>query len=67
MLIIQSDSPPPTNAYIAYFDRGFWYYIAGEDRISQQNFNLISLFLTVMAVPPANPPLTTSIAIGGGG
>jgi hypothetical protein len=66
MLIIQSDAPPPANAYVAYFDRGFWYYIDGEDRISQKNFNLISLFLTVMAIPPANPPLTTSISIGGG-
>jgi hypothetical protein len=66
MLIIKSDAPPPPNAYIAYFDGGCWYYIAGDDRISQKNFNLISLFLTVMAIPPANPPLTTSISIGGG-
>jgi hypothetical protein len=66
MLIIKSDAPPPANAYVAYFDRGLWYYIAGDDRISQKNFNLISLFLTVMAIPPANPPLTTSISIGGG-
>jgi hypothetical protein len=67
MLIIQSEAPPPANAYVAYFDRGLWYYIAGDDRISQQNFNLISLFLTVMAIPPTSPPLTTSIALGGGG
>jgi hypothetical protein len=66
MLIIQSDAPPPANAYVAYFDRGLWYYIDGADRISQKNFNLISLFLTVMAIPPTNAPLTTSISIGGG-
>jgi hypothetical protein len=65
MLIIRSDALPPPNAYVAHFDRGFWYYIAGDDAISQQNFNLISLFLTVMAIPPTNPPLTTSISVGG--
>jgi len=67
MLIIHSDGPPPADAYVAYFDHGQWYYIAGEDVISQRNFNLIALFLTVMAYPPTNPPLTTSISIGGGG
>ena len=64
MLIIRSDALPPPNAYVVHFDRGFW-YIAGDDTISQQNFNLISLFLTVMAIPPTNPPLTTSITVGG--
>ena len=67
MLIIQSDTPPPPNAYVSYFDRGLWHYIDGDDTISQKNFNLISLFMTVMASPPTSAPLSTSITIGGGG
>ena len=65
ILIIKSDTLPPANAYVAYFDRGHWYYIDGEDQISQKNFNLIVLFLTVMAYPPTTVPLTTSINVGG--
>jgi hypothetical protein len=67
MLIIQSDAPPPADAYVTYFEHGLWYYIDRDDTISQKNFNLISLFMTVMAIPPTNPPLSTSISIGGGG
>jgi hypothetical protein len=66
MLVIHSDSPP-TNAYVAYFDRGEWYYIAGDDQISQKNFQLITLFLTMMAVPGGTQqPLTPAISVGGG-
>jgi hypothetical protein len=65
MLIIKSDALPPPNAYVVHFDRGFWYYIAGDDTISQRNFNLISLFMTVMAIPSTTLPLTTSITVGG--
>ena len=43
-----------------------WYYIDGHDVISQKNFNLIVLFLTVMAYPPTTAPLNTSISVGGG-
>jgi hypothetical protein len=57
---------PPLDAYVSYFDRGAWYYIAGDDDISQKNFNLISLFMTMMAVPSATPPLSPSISVGGG-
>jgi hypothetical protein len=66
ILIIQSDVAPPADAYVAYFDRGSWYYINGNDVISQKNFNLIVLFLTVMAYPPTTAPLNTSISVGGG-
>ena len=67
VLIIESDTPPPADAYVAYFDHGLWHYIDGGDKISQKNFNLVSLFMTVMASPPTSAPLSTSITIGGGG
>jgi len=63
ILIIQG--APPPDAYVSYFDRGTWYYIAGDDDISQKNFNLISLFMTMMAIPSATPPLSPSINVGG--
>ena len=66
ILIIDSDAAPPADAYVTYFDRGHWYYIDGHDVISQKNFNLIVLFLTVMAYPPTTAPLNTSISVGGG-
>ncbi len=66
ILIIDSEAAPPANAYVSFFDRGHWYYIDGGDVISQRNFNLIVLFLTVMAYPSSTAPLTTSITVGGG-
>lgn len=63
ILIIQDDFPP-INAYVAYLYQGKWYYIDGEDEISKRNFNLVSLLLTVMSVPSATTPITTSISLG---
>jgi hypothetical protein len=67
ILIIKSEAPPPADAYVAYFEGGRWYYIDANDTISKKNFSLISLLMTMMAIPPSTPPLNTSIAIGGGG
>jgi len=64
-ILVIHGSNPPTNAYVAYFDHGEWYYIAGDDEISQTNFSLISLFMTMMAVPSATPPLAPTISVGG--
>jgi hypothetical protein len=66
ILVIAGDNPP-ANAYVAHFDHGQWYSIAGDDEISQKNFDLISLFVTMMAVPSATPPLSPTISVGGGG
>lgn len=65
-ILIVHSAVPPINPYVSYFIRGEWYYIARDDEISQKNFNLISLFMTMMAVPSATPALAPTIAVGGG-
>lgn len=65
-MLILVDDLPAANAYVSYFDQGKWYYIDGQDEISQKNFNLIALFLTMMAVPAALPPISPTISVGGG-
>jgi hypothetical protein len=65
ILIIHSNNAP-ANAYVAHFDHGDWYYIDADDTISQKNFDLVSLFLTMMAVPSATPPIAPVISTGGG-
>jgi hypothetical protein len=64
ILIVVSDGPP-LSAYVAHFSQGKWYYIDSDDAISQKNFDLISLFLTMMAIPSAVPPLSPTINVGG--
>jgi hypothetical protein len=65
VLIVQSDRPPPANAYVSHFADGEWFYIDGDDEVSQKNFDLVSLFLTMMAIPSAVPPIAPTIAVGG--
>ncbi len=67
ILILVSNGPPDIPVYVSYFDRGRWYYIAQDDPVSQKNFHLLSLFMTMMAVPPATQPLSPVISVGGGG
>jgi len=66
-VLIITDDVAPANAYVAYPYKGIWYYIDADDSVSQKNFNLISLLLTMMSVPSTLPPITTSISAGGGG
>ena len=66
-ILIIMDDHTPANAYVSHFDHGTWYYIDGADQISQRNFDLISLFLTMMAIPAALPPISPTISVGGGG
>ena len=66
MLVVRAADLPDQPVYAAYRDKdGYWYYIAGDDYISQRNFQLITLFLTMMAVPSAVPPISPTINVGG--
>jgi hypothetical protein len=67
ILIIMDDHLPSEQPYVSHFDHGIWYYIDARDQVSQRNFDLISLFLTMMAVPSALPPIAPTIAVGGSG
>ena len=62
-ILIVVDDLPPVNAYVAYPYQGKWYYVDADDAISQKNFDLISLFLTMMAVPPTTQPLSPTISV----
>lgn len=65
-ILIIMDDHAPADAYVAHFEHGRWYYIARDDVTSQKNFNLISLFLTMMAIPSTTPPISPTISVGGG-
>lgn len=66
MLIVVDDNLPASNPpYVSYYDGSRWYYINADDEISKKNFHLLSLFLTVLAVPPQTSPLTPTISVGG--
>ena len=65
MLVIVADRLPAEPVYVSYTDGQRWYYIAKDDTVSQKNFQLISLFMTMMAVPPSTQPLSPVINVGG--
>jgi hypothetical protein len=65
-ILIIKDDYAPSDAYVSHFYQGIWYYIDANDQISQKNFDLISLFLTMMAIPSALPPISLTISVGGG-
>jgi len=65
VLIVVADHLPGTPPYAAYEDGGHWYYIDANDKISQKNFQLLTLFMTMMAIPSQSPPLTPTISVGG--
>jgi hypothetical protein len=65
ILIVVDDHPPQADAYVSYTDGRRWYYIERDDEISEKNFQLLSLFITMMAVPPSTQPLSPVINVGG--
>jgi hypothetical protein len=65
VLIIVDDRLPKSRAYASYFDGSKWYYIDKDDTVSEKNFQLLALFMTMMAVPPSTPPLSPTINVGG--
>jgi hypothetical protein len=64
LLIIESQTLP-LRRYVSHIDasKGVYYYIDADDQITQDNFALLSLFLTIQAVP-TSPPLTPTISVG---
>jgi hypothetical protein len=64
MLIAESNTPPPADAFASVRQGDHWYYILNDDKISQFNLGLISQITTIEAVPSQTPPLTPSISVG---
>lgn len=63
-IIIEQSDQRPADAYTSVFKDGHWYSIAASDRISKQNFALLSEILTIQAAPVSNSStIPTSIAI----
>jgi hypothetical protein len=62
LLIIVSSTELP-NSYVSYFDGTSWYSIDADDRISKENFELISELLTIQATA-TTPPTLTAITVG---
>jgi hypothetical protein len=62
VLIIQSDSPPPPDAYVSWKD-DYWYYIDGSDSISQKNFMLIYQYMSIQSTVSSAPSLT-AVSVG---
>jgi len=65
MLVIVDDHLPKDSVYASFYDDGRWYYIEKGDAVSEKNFQLLSLFMTMMAVPPSTTPLSPVINVGG--
>jgi hypothetical protein len=65
VLIVVADSLPSDPVYVSYSDGDRWYYIAKDDVVSQRNFQLLSLFMSMMAIPPSTQPLSPVINVGG--
>jgi hypothetical protein len=65
MLVIVDDHLPSEPVYASYNDGQRWYYIARDDAVSQRNFQLVTLLMTMMAMPPSTQPLSPVINVGG--
>jgi hypothetical protein len=66
LIIVDDHLPQNQIPYVAYSNpnNGKWYYIAADDQVSKKNFALIAHFLSIMAIPSANQPLTPTIGVG---
>lgn len=63
ILVVQSSDQPPTDAYVSWNDKGTWYYVSGDDYISQENFTLIAQFMTIQSTVTPNQSLT-AVSVG---
>lgn len=63
-ILVEVSAQRPPDAYASIFKDGQWYSISASDRISKQNFALLSEILTIQAVPtPSGAPASTSITL----
>jgi len=62
VLIIESDFPPPPDAYVSWRD-DHWYYIDGSDMISQKNFMLIYQYMSIQSTVSSAASLT-AVSVG---
>ncbi len=63
-ILVEESAEKPADAYTSIFKDGRWYSILASDRISKQNFALLSEILTIQAVPtPSGSPASTSITL----
>lgn len=65
VLVIVDEHSPGESAYASYSYGDKWFYIEKGDTVSEKNFQLLALFMTMMAVPSSSPPLSPSINVGG--
>jgi len=78
ILIVQSDKPAPSSAFVSTQYDAFlprpgkdpvrktqYFYIDGDDVISQRNFALVMQVITMQAIPSQSPQLTPSLTVGG--
>jgi hypothetical protein len=65
-IYVSTDNPAKYNPYISAYYNGYYYYIRGDDGISQRNFMLIWQFLLIQAGPSAVAPLSPTLSIGAG-
>jgi hypothetical protein len=62
---LQISQSQPENAYVAVYDKGSWYSIPIDDKVSKLNFALLAQLMTMQAIPSPSPPLTPSLSVGG--
>jgi hypothetical protein len=67
ILIVTSKEPPEIalpgkSIYVSYQEDGYWYYIPKEDYISKRNFSLVSLLMSLMAIPAQTAPPASVIS-----
>jgi hypothetical protein len=63
-MIVEVSAERPVDAYSSVFKDGKWYSIAASDRVSKQNFAVLSQLLTIQAIPaPEKSTLPTTLSI----